>query len=135
MTAEQQQRQLPKHAKGKTYDVRVGGQKVYVRTSEYEDGTLGKIYVDLHKESTMARSLINCFALAVSQGLQHGVPLEAYVNTFTFTRFEPQGLVQDDPNIKFATSVIDYVMRRIGADYLGRTDFLHVKPEEPQKSL
>ncbi|MFC1483270.1 vitamin B12-dependent ribonucleotide reductase [Candidatus Margulisiibacteriota bacterium] len=122
-------RRLPQKRKGITVESRVGGQKVYVRTGEYEDSTLGEIFVDIAKEGATLRSLVNSFAIAVSLGLQHGVPLEEYVDVFTFSRFEPQGPV-DHPNIKFATSIIDYIFRLLGMEYLGRTDFLQVKPEE-----
>ena len=126
---------LPQKAHGKICETIVGGQKVYLRTREYEDGTLGEIFIDLHKESAALRSMMNCFAISISLGLQHGVPLEQYVNTFMFTRFEQQGPVRNDPNIQYATSVIDYVFRRLGADYLKRTDVLHVKLQTPLNSL
>lgn len=122
-------RRLPRKRTGFTQEARVGGQKLYVRTGEYEDGSVGEIFIDMHKEGAAYRSLINCFAISVSLGLQHGVPLEEFVSAFTFTRFEPSGSV-DHPNIKFATSVIDYVFRMLGFEYLGRTDFLQVKPED-----
>ncbi|MBI3312877.1 MAG: vitamin B12-dependent ribonucleotide reductase, partial [Candidatus Omnitrophica bacterium] len=121
-------RRLPKKRQGITQEARVGGQKVYLRTGEYGDGTLGEIFVDIHKEGAAFRSMMNCFAIAVSLGLQYGVPLEEYVNVFTFTRFEPQGAV-DHPNIKFATSIVDYLFRVLGMEYLGRTDFVQVQPE------
>ena len=120
-------RRLPKKRCGFTQEARVGGQKVYLRTGEQEDGTLGEIFIDMHKEGAAFRSMMNCFAIAISLGLQYGVPLEEYVDCFTFTRFEPQGVV-DHPNIKMATSVIDYVFRVLGMEYLGRTDFVQVKP-------
>ncbi len=124
-------RRLPKKRRGVTQEARVGGQKVYLRTGEYEDGSLGEIFVDIHKEGAAFRSMMNCFAIAVSLGLQYGVPLEEYVNVFTFTRFEPQGAV-DHPNIKFATSIVDYMFRVLGMEYLGRTDFVQVQPEPGQ---
>jgi len=124
-----QYRPLPNNAKGNTYEAIVGGQKVYLRTQEYEDGTLGAISLDLLKCDPLPRSLMQCFAISISSGLQHGVPLKEYTDKLIFTRSEPQGRVFNDPNIKFATSVIDYVMRRLAADYLGRTDILHVKKE------
>ena len=105
------------------------GNKIYLRTGEYEDGTLGEIFIDMHKEGAAFRSMMNCFAIAVSMGLQYGVPLEEYVETFTFTRFEPQGMVTGHPNIKMATSIIDYVFRVLGLEYLGRTDLVQVPPE------
>ncbi len=120
-------RRLPKKRRGFTQEARVGGHKVYLRTGEYEDGTLGEVFIDMHKEGAAFRSMMNCFAIALSLGLQYGVPLEEYVDCFTFTRFEPQG-VCDHPNIKMATSVIDYVFRVLGMEYMGRTDFVQVKP-------
>ncbi|MBI3307563.1 MAG: vitamin B12-dependent ribonucleotide reductase [Candidatus Omnitrophica bacterium] len=121
-------RRLSKKRRGITQEARVGGQKVYLRTGEYDDGMLGEIFVDIHKEGAAFRSMMNCFAIAVSLGLQYGVPLEEYVNVFTFTRFEPQGAV-DHPNIKFATSIVDYLFRVLGMEYLGRTDFVQVQPD------
>ncbi len=123
------QRRLPSKRQGFTQEARVADQKVYLRTGEYEDGTLGEIFIDMHKEGAPFRSMLNCFAIAISKGLQYGVPLEEFVDTFTFTRFEPWGTV-DHPNIKFGTSVIDYVFRLLGYEYLRRTDFLQVKPED-----
>ncbi len=125
-----ERRRLPKKRGGFTQEARVGGQKIYLRTGEYEDGSLGEVFIDMHKEGAALRSLMNCFAISVSLGLQHGVPLEEFVNAFTFTRFEPQGRVLDHPNIKFATSVVDYVFRVLGMEYLDRTDFVHVKPAD-----
>ncbi len=121
-------RRLPKKRRGITQEARVGGQKLYLRTGEYEDGALGEIFVDIHKEGAALRSIMNCFAIAVSLGLQYGVPLEEFVNVFTFTRFEPQGPV-DHPNIKNATSVVDFLFRLLGMEYLGRTDFVQVPPD------
>ncbi|RMG10584.1 MAG: vitamin B12-dependent ribonucleotide reductase [Planctomycetota bacterium] len=123
-------RRLPKKRSGFIQEARVGGQKIYLRTGEYPDGTLGEVFIDMHKEGAAMRSMMNCFAISISLGLQHGVPLEEFVNAFTFTRFEPQGRVLDHPNIKFATSLIDYVFRVLGYEYLGRTDFVHVKPAD-----
>jgi len=120
-------RRLPKKRSGFTQEARVGGHKVYLRTGEHEDGSLGEVFIDMHKEGAAFRSMMNCFAIAISLGLQYGVPLEEYVDCFTFTRFEPQGIV-DHPNIKMATSVIDYAFRVLGMEYLGRTDFVQVKP-------
>jgi ribonucleoside-diphosphate reductase alpha chain len=122
-------RRLPKKRGGFTQESRVGGNKVYLRTGQYPDGRLGEIFVDMHKEGAAFRSMMNCFAIAVSLGLQHGVPLEEYVDAFVFTRFDPQGPV-DHPNIKYATSVIDYIFRVLGLEYLGRTDFVQVKPAD-----
>jgi ribonucleoside-diphosphate reductase alpha chain len=101
-----------------------------VRTGEYEDGTLGEIFVDMHKEGATFRSLMNCFAIAVSVGLQYGVPLEEYVEKFTFTRFEPAGMVMGHDNIKSATSIIDYIFRMLGYEYQNRTDLVHVLTEQ-----
>ena len=122
-------RRLPSKRKGFTQEARVAGHKVFLRTGEYEDGSLGEIFIDMHKEGAPFRSMLNCFAIAISKGLQFGVPLDDLVETFTFTRFEPAGMV-DHPNIRFATSVIDYVFRVLGYEYTGRTDFLQVKPED-----
>jgi ribonucleoside-diphosphate reductase alpha chain len=123
-------KRLPKRRHGWTQEAIVGGHKVFLRTGEYEDGKLGEIFIDMHKEGAAYRSMMNCFAIAVSMGLQYGVPLEALVDQFTFTRFEPQGPVQGHPNVKFATSIIDYMFRVLGFEYLGRTDLVQVKPEE-----
>jgi ribonucleoside-diphosphate reductase alpha chain len=124
-------RRLPQKRGGFTQEARVGGHKVFLRTGEYEDGSLGEIFIDMHKAGSALRSMINCFAISVSKGLQYGVPLEEFVDTFIFTRFEPQGMV-DHPNIKMATSVIDFVFRVLGLEYLGRTDFCQVPPTELQ---
>ncbi len=126
---------LPKKRRGFTQEARVAGHKVFLRTGEYEDGSLGEIFVDMHKEGAAFRSLMNCFAISVSMGLQHGVPLSSYVDQFTFTRFEPGGIVDGHPNIKFATSIIDYVFRVLGVEYLQRYDFAQVPPEEVQLEL
>jgi ribonucleoside-diphosphate reductase alpha chain len=121
---------LPQKRRGFTQEARVGGHKVFLRTGEYDDGSLGEIFIDMHKEGAAFRSLMNCFAMAVSVGLQYGVPLETYVEQFTFTRFEPHGVVGGHPNIKFATSIVDYIFRVLGVEYLKRYDFAQVKPEE-----
>ena len=126
---------LPKKRRGFTQEARVGGHKVFLRTGEYDDGSLGEIFIDMHKEGAAYRSLMNCFAISVSMGLQHGVPLESFVEQFTFTRFEPQGPVEGHPNVKFATSMIDYVFRVLGVEYLKRYDFAHVPPEEVQDEI
>jgi ribonucleoside-diphosphate reductase alpha chain len=120
---------LPAKRRGWTQKAKIAGHTVFLRTGEYADGTLGEIFVDLHKEGASFRSLMNCFAIAVSIGLQYGVPLEEFVEKFTFTRFEPNGFV-DHPNVKYCTSVIDYIFRVLGMEYLGRTDFVQVKPED-----
>ena len=122
-----QKRHLPQRRHGVTIGATVGGNKVYLRTGEYDDGQLGEIFIDMFKAGASYRSLLNCFAVAVSVGLQYGVPLEKYVDKFVYTRFEPAGMV-DHPNVKSCTSVLDYVFRVLGMEYLGRTDFLHVKP-------
>ena len=122
-------RQMPAKRMGFTQEARVAGHKVYLRTGEYESGQLGEIFVDMHKEGAAFRSLMNCFAIAVSKGLQHGVPLEEFVETFTFTRFEPQGMV-DHPNIKSATSIVDYLFRVLALEYLGRADLVQIPPKE-----
>src|SRR5205823_8389116 len=101
-------RRLPKRRHGVTQEARIGGHKVFLRTGEYEDGTIGEIFIDMHKEGAALRSVMNCFAMLVSIALQYGVPLEVLVEQFVFTRFEPQGPVQGHDRVKFATSVIDY---------------------------
>ncbi len=126
---------LPKKRAGFTQEARVGGHKIFLRTGEYEDGSLGEIFVDMHKEGAAFRSLMNCFAISVSMGLQHGVPLDSYVEQFTFTRFEPQGIVEGHPNVKFATSMIDYLFRVLGIEYLKRYDFAQVPPAEEKVEL
>ncbi|MCU0681499.1 MAG: vitamin B12-dependent ribonucleotide reductase [Polyangiaceae bacterium] len=120
---------LPKKRRGFTQEARVGGHKIFLRTGEYEDGSLGEIFIDMHKEGAAFRSLMNCFAMSVSVGLQYGVPLETFVEQFTFTRFEPQGSVEGHPNIKLSTSIVDYLFRVLGVEYLQRYDLAHVKPE------
>src|SRR5476651_819349 len=124
-----QKKSLPFKRRGYTQKARIDGQTVFVRTGEYEDGTLGEIFVDMHKEGATFRSLMNCFAIAVSVGLQYGVPLEEYVEKFTFTRFEPAGMVVGHANIKSATSIIDYIFRMLGYEYQNRTDLVHVITE------
>ena len=119
---------LPIKRHGFTVETSVSGHKIFLRTGEYADGDLGEIFIDMYKEGAAYRSLLNCFAIAVSIGLQYGVPLEKFVNSFTFTRFEPQGIT-DHPNIKVCTSILDYIFRILGMEYLGRTDFVHLKPE------
>jgi ribonucleoside-diphosphate reductase alpha chain len=127
---------LPKKRSGFTQEARVGGHKIFLRTGEYEDGTLGEIFIDMHKEGAAFRSLMNCFAMSVSIGLQYGVPLDTYVEQFTFTRFEPQGLVEGHPYVKFGTSIVDYLFRVLGVEYLHRYDLAHVKPDEhPTQSM
>jgi ribonucleoside-diphosphate reductase alpha chain len=120
---------LPKKRRGFTQEARVGGHKIFLRTGEYDDGTLGEIFIDMHKEGAAFRSLMNCFAMSVSIGLQYGVPLQTYVDQFTFTRFEPQGPVEGHPYVKFATSIVDFIFRALGVEYLHRHDLAHIKPE------
>jgi ribonucleoside-diphosphate reductase alpha chain len=120
---------LPKKRHGFTQEAKVGGHKIFLRTGEYLDGSLGEIFVDMHKEGAAFRSLMNCFSMAVSVGLQYGVPLSTFVEQFTFTRFEPQGMVEGHENIKVATSIVDYIFRALGVEYLGRYDLAHVVPE------
>ncbi len=126
---------LPKKRHGFTQEAHIGGHKVFLRTGEYEDGSLGEIFIDMHKEGAAFRSLMNCFAMTVSMGLQYGVPLETFVEQFTFTRFEPHGVVSGHPNIKFATSIVDYIFRVLGVEYLKRYDFAQVKPEETPATI
>ena len=123
-------RRMPDRRGGYTQKAVVGGHKVYLRTGQYDDGTIGEIFVDMHKEGAAFRSLMNNFAIAVSLGLQHGVPLEEYVDAFTFTRFEPNGPVQGHENIKMATSILDYIFRELAVSYLGRYDLAQVQPSQ-----
>ncbi len=120
---------MPQRRKGYTQKAIVGGHKVYLRTGEYENGSLGEIFIDMHKEGAGFRAMMNNFAIAVSVGLQYGVPLEEFVDAFTFTKFEPAGMVQGNDSIKNATSILDYVFRELAVSYLDRTDLAHVKPE------
>ena len=119
---------MPDRRKGYTQKAVVGGHKVYLRTGEYDDGRLGEIFIDMHKEGAALRSLLNNFAIAVSLGLQYGVPLDEYVDAFTFTRFEPSGPVQGNDSIKYATSILDYVFRELAVSYMERFDLAHVDP-------
>src|SRR5690606_31910253 len=123
-------RRLPHRRKGYTQKAIVGGHKVYIRTGEYEDGRLGEVFIDMHKEGAAFRSLMNNFAIAISIGLQYGVPLEEFVEAFTFTRFEPSGVVQGNDAIKMATSILDYVFRELAVSYLGRADLAHAEPAD-----
>ncbi|MCR9155808.1 MAG: vitamin B12-dependent ribonucleotide reductase [Rhodobacteraceae bacterium] len=120
---------MPERRKGYTQKAVVGGHKVYLRTGEYQDGSLGEIFIDMHKEGAGFRAMMNNFAIAVSVGLQYGVPLEEFVDAFTFTKFEPAGMVQGNDSIKNATSILDYIFRELAVSYLDRTDLAHVKPE------
>ncbi|GAB5511734.1 MAG: vitamin B12-dependent ribonucleotide reductase [Hyphomicrobiales bacterium] len=121
---------MPDRRKGYTQKARVGGHKVYLTTGEYEDGRLGEVFIDMHKEGAAFRAMMNNFAIAISLGLQYGVPLEEYVDAFTFTRFEPAGMVQGNEAIKNATSILDYIFRELAVSYLGRYDLAHVQPDE-----
>ncbi|MEA1980482.1 MAG: adenosylcobalamin-dependent ribonucleoside-diphosphate reductase, partial [candidate division Zixibacteria bacterium] len=123
-------RKLPSRRAGYTQKAVVGNHKIYLRTGDYSDGTLGEIFLDMHKEGAAFRSLMNSFAIAISLGLQHGVPLEEYVEAFLFSRFEPNGMVQGNKSIKMATSIIDYIFRELAITYLGRTDLAHVSEED-----
>ncbi|MEM8877936.1 MAG: vitamin B12-dependent ribonucleotide reductase, partial [Pseudomonadota bacterium] len=126
---------LPNRRKGYTQKAVVGGHKVYLRTGEYEDGRIGEIFIDMHKEGAAFRSLMNNFAIAVSLGLQYGVPLDEFVDAFTFTRFEPAGMVQGNEAIKNATSILDYVFRELAISYLDREDLAHVTPSDLTTSV
>src|SRR6185295_2582400 len=132
ITVLREREKMPDRRKGYTQKAVVGGHKVYLRTGEYDDGRLGEIFIDMHKEGAALRSIINNFAIAVSLGLQYGVPLDEYVDAFTFTRFEPSGPVQGNDSIKFATSMLDYIFRELAVSYLSRFDLAHVDPSESQ---
>ncbi|MFC3207734.1 vitamin B12-dependent ribonucleotide reductase [Aquamicrobium soli] len=126
---------LPNRRKGYTQKAIVGGHKVYLRTGEFDDGRLGEIFIDMHKEGAAFRAMMNNFAIAISLGLQYGVPLEEYVEAFTFVKFEPAGMVQGNDAIKSATSIIDYVFRELAVSYLDRTDLAHVDTDFSNTSL
>ena len=119
---------LPSRRHGFNQEARIGGHKVFLRTGEYEDGTLGEIFIDLAKEGATLKGILSCFAIAVSKGLQYGVPLEEFVNTFTFQTFEPRGMVEGHPNIKMSNSIVDYVFRALGVEYLHRDELAQVPP-------
>ncbi len=123
-------KKLPYRRKGYTQKAVVGAHKIYLRTGEYDDGTLGEIFLDMHREGAAFRSIMNCFAISVSLGLQHGVPLDEFVDAFTFTRFEPNGMVKGNDKIKMTTSIIDYIFRELAITYLDRTDLAHVSQED-----
>jgi ribonucleoside-diphosphate reductase alpha chain len=127
-------RKLPAKRMGFTQEASVAGHKVYLRTGEYEDGSLGELFIDMHKEGAAFRSMMNCFAISVSLGLQYGVPLKEFIDKFTFTRFEPAGIVDGHPNVKLATSIVDYIFRVLGLEYLGLTDFVQIKPSVQTRS-
>ena len=124
---------LPAKRNGITVEAAIAGQKIHLRTGEYADGSLGEIFIDSFKEGASYRSLLNCFAVSISVGLQYGVPLEKFVNAFSFTRFEPSGMTTH-PNVRTCTSIVDFIFRVLGMEYLGRTDFVHVAPESTQLS-
>ena len=121
---------LPERREGWTQEARVAGHKVYLRTGEYPDGTLGEVFIDIAKEGATLKGVLGCFAIAVSKGLQYGVPLEEFVDTFTFQTFEPRGMVEGHENIKMSNSIVDYVFRALGLEYLNRTDLVQVPPKE-----
>ena len=123
-----ERRRLPNRRKGYTQKATVGGHKVYLRTGEHEDGRLAEVFIDMHKEGSAFRSLMHNFAIAISMGLQYGVPLEEFVESFTFTRFEPSGVVEGNDAIKMATSILDYIFRELAISYLDRGDLAHVQP-------
>ena len=125
-----QRRRLPNKRGGYIQKAKIGGHNVYLHTGEYEDGTLGEIFLDMHKEGAAFKALTNAFAIAVSLGLQHGVPLKEFVDAFVFTRFEPNGPVMGNDRIKMSTSILDYIFRDLAVNYLNRSDLAHVKPED-----
>lgn len=127
--SEPKRQNLPARRKGYTQKAVVGGHKVYLHTGEFSDGKLGEIFIDMHKEGAAFRAMMNNFAISVSMGLQYGVPLEKFVEAFTFTRFEPAGIVTGNDNIKNATSVLDYIFRELAVSYLNRSDLAHVEPK------
>ncbi|MCH7623086.1 MAG: vitamin B12-dependent ribonucleotide reductase, partial [Nitrospinae bacterium] len=127
---QQKRKTLPHRRNGYTQKASIGGHKVYLRTGEYKDGDLGEIFIDMHKEGAAFRSLMNCFAISISLGLQHGVPLEEFVDAFIFTRFEPNGIVSGNERITMATSTIDYIFRELAINYLGRYDLAQVTPDD-----
>ena len=127
---ERTRRKLPDRRKGYIQKAAVGGHKVYIHTGEYDDGELGEIFIDMHKEGAAFRSLMNNFAIAISIGLQYGVPLDEFVDAFVFTRFEPAGPVTGNDSVKSATSILDYIFRELGVSYLGRSDLANADPGE-----
>ncbi|MCI0449464.1 MAG: vitamin B12-dependent ribonucleotide reductase [Chlorobi bacterium] len=127
-------RKLPFRRRGYTQKAKIGTHSVYLRTGEYENGQLGEIFIDMHREGAAFRSLMNCFAISVSLGLQHGVPLEEFVDAFVYTRFEPNGIVIGNPNIKMTTSIIDYIFRELAVTYLGRNELSHISQEDELKT-
>jgi ribonucleoside-diphosphate reductase alpha chain len=129
-----ERKSLPAKRRGFTQKARIGGQVLFLRTGEYNDNTLGEIFIDLAKEGSTLRSLMNCFAISISVGLQYGVPLEEFVEKFVFTKFEPSGMV-DHPNIKTTTSIVDFIFRSLAYEYLGRTDLVHVLDKPTVENL
>jgi ribonucleoside-diphosphate reductase alpha chain len=129
-----ERKSLPAKRRGFTQKARIGGQVLFLRTGEYNDSTLGEIFIDLAKEGSTLRSLMNCFAISISVGLQYGVPLEEFVEKFVFTKFEPSGMV-DHPNIKTTTSIVDFIFRSLAYEYLGRTDLVHVLDKPTVENL
>ena len=125
-----QRRRLPERRKGFTQEGRVCGHKIYVRTGEYEDGTLGEVFIDMHKEGAAFRALMNCFAIAISKGLQYGVPLEEFVDSYSYTRFQPAGKVEGYDRFTRCTSILDYVFRLLAIEYLKREDLAREIPPE-----
>lgn len=122
-------KKLPEKHYGMTRAVRVGSDKLFLRTGEFEDGSLGEIFIDMYKQGSSFRAIMDCVAILTSKLLQYGCPLEELVDTFTFSRFEPAGMVVGHESIKNCTSVMDFIFRSLAFDYLGRTDFVHIKPE------
>tara|TARA_Y100001951_G_C11236287_1_gene237653 strand:- start:62 stop:694 length:633 start_codon:yes stop_codon:yes gene_type:complete len=125
-----ERKKLPNRRRGFTQKARIGGHKIYLHTGEYVDGSLGEIFLDMNKEGATLGGLMNCFAIAVSLGLQHGVPLQKYVEAFTFTKFEPSGMVQGSECIKMSTSPLDYIFRELAVRYDDRKDLAHVPPAQ-----
>jgi len=128
-----ERKRLPKRRRGITQEISIDGHKIYVQTGEYDDGTLGELFISMYKEGAAYRSLLACFSVAISKALQYGVPLEEFVDSFTFTRFDPSGMVMGHDSIKSCTSILDFIFRMLGYEYLGRTDFVHIKPLEETK--
>ncbi len=126
---------LPERREGWTQEARIAGHKVYLRTGEYPDGTLGEVFIDIAKEGATLKGVLGCFAIAVSKGLQYGVPLEEFVDTFTFQTFEPRGMVEGHENIKMSNSIVDYVFRALGLEYLNRTDIVQNPPSEVKETV
>ena len=126
---------LPERREGWTQEAKISGHKVYLRTGEYPDGTLGEVFIDIAKEGATLKGVLGCFAIAVSKGLQYGVPLEEFVDTFTFQTFEPRGMVEGHENIKMSNSIVDYVFRALGLEYLNRTDIVQNPPSDVQETI